>query len=172
MRDKLRRRYQVHREVARNGYFEGEIALAELTRLGDMLYREPGDRDDGVSVRFEFLRNEFGSALLRGHLQASLELQCQRCLQVLTVPVEQEIELLIDAGDELVGSSTPDAIDSDEGYVDIFDVVEDELILALPLVAVHEDTDCNKHWPAADANDDAGDKENPFAVLRQLKATD
>ena len=27
MRDKLRRRYQVQKEVARNGYFEGDIAL-------------------------------------------------------------------------------------------------------------------------------------------------
>jgi len=172
MRDKLRRRYQVNREVTRNGYFEGEIALAELTRLDEMLYRQPGDQDGGVAVRFEFVRNEFGTMMLIGQLQASLELQCQRCLQPLTVEVEQDIELMIDAGVEEVRGSSLDAIDSDEGYIDIIEVVEDELILALPLVALHEDTACNEHWPVADVNDDAGDKDNPFAVLRQLKATD
>lgn len=172
MRDKLRRRYQVHKEVTRNGYFEGEIALADLTRLHEMLYSEPGDQDAGVSVRFEFVRNEFGTVTLIGQLQASLELQCQRCLKPLTVGIEQAIELMIDAGVEEIRGSSLDAIDSDEGYVDILEVVEDELILALPLVALHEDSACNEHWPVADANDDAGSKDNPFAVLRQLKATD
>jgi len=168
----LRRRYQVNREVTRNGYFEGEIALSELTRLDEILYHQHGEQDGGIAVRFEFVRNEFGTVMLVGQLQASLELQCQRCLKPITVAVEQGIELMIDAGVELVRSSSLDAIDSDEGYVDIFEVVEDELILALPLVAVHEDTACNEHWPVADANDDAGSKDNPFAVLRQLKATD
>jgi len=172
MRDKLRRRYQVHKEVTRNGYFEGEIALTELPRLDEMLYRQPGEQSPGVSLRFEFIRNEFGTVILVGQLQASLELQCQRCLKPLAVAIEQDIELMVDADVELVRSSSLDAIDSDQGYVDIFEVVEDELILALPLVALHEDTACNEHWPVADMNDDTGSKDNPFAVLRQLKATD
>ena len=172
MRDKLRRRYQVNKEVTRNGYFEGEVALAELTRLDELLYGQRGEQSGGVTVRFEFTRNEFGTMMLIGQLRAGLELQCQRCLKPLTVEIEQDIELMIDAGVEVVRGSSLDAIDSDEGYVDIFEVVEDELILALPLVALHEDTACNEHWPAADAKDDAGEKDNPFAVLRQLKATD
>ncbi len=172
MRDKLRRRYQVHKEVTRNAYFEGEIALAELSRLGGMLYHEPRDEGGGVTLRFEFVRDEFGTALILGQLQASIALQCQRCLGALTVAIEQGIELMVDAGDELVSRSSLDAIDSDEGYVDIFEVVEDELILALPLVPLHEDTDCNQHWPVAEAHDETGGKDNPFAVLQQLKTTD
>lgn len=172
MRDKLRRRYQVHKEVTRNGYFEGEIALAELTRLSGMLYRDCEDDSNGIAVRFEFVRDEFDTMKLVGQLRANLELQCQRCLQALSVALEQDVELMIDAGDQLDRSSSLDAIDSDQGYVDIFEVVEDELILAMPLVALHEDTACNRHWPQADANDDTAGKDNPFAVLRQLKATD
>lgn len=171
MRDKLRRRYQVSREVTRNAYFEGEIALQELTRLGEMLYRQRHD-GDGVSVRFEFVRDEFGIAMLVGQLQANLELECQRCLKSLEIPVRQDIELMIDAGDELVRHSNQDSIDSDDGYIDIFEVVEDELILTLPLVALHEDTACNEHWPVAEADNGDRDGNNPFAVLAQLKTTD
>lgn len=157
----------------RNGYFEGEIALAELPRLGEILYRESGDGGgDGIAVSFEFVRNELGAAMLVGHLQANLDLQCQRCLEALRVPLSQDIELLVDAGDEVVRSSSQDAIDSDDGYIDIFEVVEDELILALPLVALHEDTACNEHWPVANANGDSDRTDNPFAVLQRLKATD
>ena len=78
---------------------------------------------------------------------------------------------MVDAGSELVSRSSLDAIDSDAGYIDIFEVVEDELILGLPLVALHEDTDCNQHWPVAETHDETGGKDNPFAVLQQLKTT-
>jgi uncharacterized protein len=173
MRDKLRRRYQVDREVARNGYFEGEIALSELTRLNDLLYRESTDPEDRkIAVRFEFLRNEYAVSVLVGQLQANLELECQRCLEALAMPVELDFELMIDAGEDLLRDSSLDSIDSEDGYIDIYAVVEEELMLALPLVAIHEDTACNEHWPAAGNESESAEKDNPFAVLQQLKTTD
>lgn len=173
MRDKLRRRYQVDREVTRNGYFESEIALSELRRLDDLLYRDFSGREDRkIAIRFEFLRNEYGVAILVGQLRANLELECQRCLKALGMPVELDFELMVDAGDVLLRDSSLDSIDSEDGYIDIYAVVEDELMLALPLVAMHEDTACNEHWPAAENEPEAGNKDNPFAVLQQLKTTD
>lgn len=172
MRDKLRRRYQVQKEVARNGYFEGEIALSELTRLDGLLdHRTRGEHDVRIAVQFEFLRNELGVAKLFGHMQASLQLECQRCLDSMHLPLQQEIELLIDADEQLQGETGADTIFSEDGYIDIYSVIEDELILAIPLVALHEDTDCNKHWPVA-AGTESETRQNPFAVLRQLKTTD
>ena len=173
MRDKLRRRYQVDKEVARNGYFEGEIALSKLTRLDGLLYRDSAGREDRkITIRFEFLRNEYGVSILVGQLQASLELECQRCLEAIEMPVELEFELMVDAGEDLLRDSSLDSIDSEDGYIDIYSVVEDELMLALPLVAMHEDTACNEHWPAAETDPEAGKTDNPFAVLQQLKTTD
>ena len=173
MRDKLRRRYQVDKEVTRNGYFEGEIALSELTRLDDLIYRNLSDDEDRkIAIRFEFLRNEYGVSVLVGQLQASIELECQRCLEALEMPVELDFELMVDAGEDLLRDSSLDSIDSKDGYIDIYAVVEDELMLALPLVAMHEDTACNEHWPAAGTEPEAGNTDNPFAVLQQLKTTD
>lgn len=171
MRDKLRRRYQAQKEVARNGYFEGEITISELERLDDLVYHGASGAEGRIFVRFEFVRNELGAAKLVGQLNGSLELECQRCLRAMSLPLQQDFELLIDAGDDLVRDSGTDTIFSEDGYIDIYSVIEDELILAIPLVALHEDAGCNKHWPvAADAEGET--RQNPFAVLQQLKTTD
>ena len=171
MRDKLRRRYQVQKEVTRNGYFEGEIALSELSRVGELLH--PGKfglEGRKITLNFEFVRNEYEISMLAGRLETSLELECQRCLQGPEWPVTIDFNLMIDASDELVRDSSVDTLYSDDGFIDIVEVVEDELILAIPLVAMHDDTACNENWQVSES--ETAIKDNPFAVLQQLKTTD
>jgi len=171
MRDKLPKSYQVHKEVARNGCFEGEIALSELRRLGELLHLEDSDlKGRKIFLKFEFARNEYDIPMLTGQLETSLELECQRCLKAMELPMALDFGLMIDASDELVSDSSVDTLYSDDGYIDIAEVVEDELILAIPLVAMHEDTRCNENWQVSDS--EAVFKDNPFAVLQQLKTTD
>jgi uncharacterized protein len=141
--------------------------------LGELL--QPGESaQEGrkIGVKFEFARNEYDIPMITGQLQTSLELECQRCLQALEMPLQLDFQLMIDADDELVRDSSWDTIYSDDGFIDIFEVIEDELILATPLVALHEDSSCNEHWQASAAEPEAAAKENPFAVLQQLKTTD
>ena len=138
MRDKMRKSYQVQKEVAQKGCFEGEVALSELKRLGELLQLDDaGVVGRSIAVTFEFLRSGFDVPMLAGHLQTSLELECQRCLKPLEFPMELDFRLLIDASDELLSQSSEDTLYSDDGYIDIAEVVEDELILAIPLVAMH-----------------------------------
>lgn len=170
MRDKLRRRYQVHKEVSRNGCFEGRIPLTKLERLCGLLHAQSADRGDCVSVNFEFERNEFDVPTVSGRLETTLVLECQRCLEPMEVPVELDFGLMVDADDSVLQESSQDSIDSDEGFIDLFALVEDELILAVPLVAKHDNRSCNEHWPVADGATETRD--NPFAVLAQLKATE
>ncbi len=172
MRDKLRRRFQVYKEVSRKGYFEGEIPVADLDRLAELLYsgesaRSPG----GIQVSFEFVASEYGLPMLTGRLAARLGLECQRCLGAMEMLVELDLELLVDASDEVVRESSLDTLYSDDGYIDMFDVIEDELILAIPLVARHDERACNHHWPT-EAEDAAAVAENPFAALRALRTTE
>ena len=172
MQDKLRRRYQVQKEVCRSGFFEGEIPLAKLDRLHDLLY--PGNRaepEHSIDVRFEFLRNEYDLPMVRGRLKTRLELECQRCLDPLEIPLELDFQLMVDASDDLVRSSSVDTLYSDDGYIDIYTVVEDELILAIPLVALHDDRACNEHWRHPEQSE-AAVTDNPFSVLRKLKTAD
>ena len=171
MRDKLRKRYQVQKEVTRNGYFEGEIELSELSRLGELLHAGDADlKDRKIGLKFEFVRNEYEIPMLIGRLETSLELECQRCLKALDYPIALDFSLMIDASEELVSESSVDTLYSDDGIIDIGQVAEDELILALPLVPMHEDTACNENWRVQETEPVV--KDNPFAVLQQLKTTD
>lgn len=137
-----------------------------------MLYSGESTGTGGnIQVSFEFVANEYGLPMLAGQLSARLELECQRCLGKMELPLALELRLLVDASDEIVGESSLDTLYSDDGYIDIFNVVEDELILAIPLVARHEDRTCNLHWPTV-ADDAVAEAENPFAVLRALKTTE
>jgi uncharacterized protein len=173
MRDKLRKSYQVQKEVAQKGCFEGQIALSELKRLGELIPLEgAGAQERNIDVNFEFLRHELDVPTVAGRLKTSLELLCQRCLKPLEYPMVVDFSLMIDASDEMVEHSSDDTLYSDGGYIDISEVVEDELILALPLVAMHEDTACNENWQVAELQAETPIRENPFAVLQQLKTTD
>jgi uncharacterized protein len=173
MRDKVRKSYQVQKELAQKGSFEGQIALSDLKRLGELIPLEDvGAQERYIDVSFEFLRHELDVPMVAGRLKTSLELLCQRCLKPLEYPMVVDFRLMIDAIDEMVEHSSDDTLYSDGGYIDISEVVEDELILALPLVAMHEDIACNENWQVAELQAETPIRENPFAVLQQLKTTD
>jgi uncharacterized protein len=144
MQDKLRKRYQVQKEVTQSGRFEGEIELSELKRLGELLY--PGSAaqwERKIALEFEFTCSEFDIPMLAGHLQTRLALECQRCLQSLELPMELDFKLLIDADEDIVRHGSEDTLYSEDGYIDIAEVVEDELILA---AYVHGDKKLEEHF--------------------------
>ena len=99
---------------------------------------------------------------------------CQRCLEPMVHGVTAEA---------LFGivSSAEDAEQLPERYEPLIvaerslfvaDLVEDELLLSLPLVPKHAEKDCPAAQRLAQANEEAGeaeDKVNPFAVLSRLK---
>ncbi len=166
MRDRLQRRFLVRKEVARQGSYEGEIALAELPRVTEMTGPESSGSQP-VEVRFDFSLNEFDCQQVNGTLSTCLRLPCQRCLEIMELPVAVSFSLLVDADEQMAQASGLDCVTSVDGYLDIFDLVEDEIILAIPLITVHEDRDCNEYWP--DSADTTVERENPFAVLKGLK---
>lgn len=109
------------------------------------------------------------------HLQAQARahLSCQRCLQ----PVEED--LVLDRwfhfvrDEELAASldaESEDDVLSLGGRLDLLDLIEDELLLALPLVPRHEHCPQPLQLPDTVAELPVEqDKPNPFAVLAALK---
>ncbi len=165
MQAKLKHRYQVHKEVSRRGYFEGHIDLLDLPRLGELLASRQGE----IAVKFEFLSSDYAIPMVSGKLHCSLQIKCQRCLQSMPNDLELDFSLLIDAADDIVRESSLDTLYSEAGYIDVFEVIEDEIILALPLVAMHKNDSCNEHWQVAEQNREPAVRENPFSVLKDLK---
>lgn len=166
MRDRLQQTYRVSHELERQSVFSGIIPLKQMARLTSLLL----PADVVVEVDFEFTRGDFSHDAIRGIYRAELSASCQRCLEPMSLPIEQSFELLIDASDEDVEALQMDTVYTDDGYLDLYEVIEDELILALPLIMMHEDKGCNQYLSQqADEPQPANEKPNPFAVLASLK---
>ena len=167
MQGKLQRSYRVAREIERNALFNGQIPLGQLPNLRDLLLEDA--EADPVSVRFEFRRTPWGAGSIRGHLEGHLPMTCERCLQPMELTVDQDFELLIDAREE-DDESGLEVIRSDDGWLDLYALVEEELMLGLPLIRRHDDVECNTYWkPSVDQDEAETETDNPFAALAALK---
>lgn len=154
--------------------FEGSYSLAEMDRLHDSLLDSSGK----VTVSLEFGIDAEGIRYMKGRLQSELTLECQRCLQAMQAPIDVGFALGLvrsnDAAEQLPSHYEPLLVESDALF--LRDIIEDELLLALPLVALHDESQCidvNAQAAAAQRNeDDRGEskKENPFAALAALKS--
>ncbi len=167
MQGKLQQTYKVSRELGNHAYFSGELLLSQMPRLSELVIAD----DSRIPVTFEFGYNEAQLATLKGGYQADLKVICQRCLEPMVTSINQEFTLLIDATDEDIESCQLDSVYTSEGYLNMVEVIEDELILALPLIMMHEDRNCNSYLQAASESLPV-ETNNPFAVLQTLKGND
>lgn len=145
--------------------FEGRLAVGSMPRLREALADGSGE----VAYRMEFGRDEFGVAFLLLTLEAGLALVCQRTLDVFVLPVriDQALGLIAEEADEAALPEPYEALLVD-GPLAPRDVIEDELILALPVVALSPGAPIEDVALAnMPAEDDAA--KNPFAALAQLK---
>ncbi len=149
--------------------FDGVIPLSALSRLADMAI------DDGcVEVALACDRDEQHFARLAVSLQCDLELQCQRCnepfihhvaIEVVYSPIKDE-----DASDHLPADYEPILV-SDDDDVNLHQLIEDEILLALPYVPMHELSECKQSAETSwgEVDDAQEERPNPFAVLSKLK---
>lgn len=110
------------------------------------------------------------------HLTAntSVPLTCQRCMGVVQTDLQVDQWYRFVASEE-IAMAEDDASDEDllvlTPQFDLIEVLEDELLMALPLVAMHEVCPVMPTFSAgkSDVPDDVGDKPSPFAALAWLK---
>jgi uncharacterized protein len=111
---------------------------------------------------------------LRLSAQAALALTCQRCLGPAEVTVEFAREFRFVATEEL--AAVEDEVCEEDVLVisrafNLLELIEDELLMALPIAPMHDTCPVPVQLQAADVDFDQGEDEspNPFAVLQQLK---
>lgn len=149
--------------------FEGRLPLSALSRLAEYLV----DTDGDCGFRVEFGRDEFGVAFVEIRAEAGLPLTCQRTLErfELAVSVEQRMGLIRDERDE---ASLPPGYEpvllNDDARLNPAELIEDELILAIPVVPVKPGTEAVEAQWAAAADDIDDERPNPFAALSALKS--
>jgi uncharacterized protein len=168
MQGRLQQTYKISRELGTNAYFQGDMALSQMPRLSELVLPD----DAVIPVTFEFNYNSYKHAIIKGHYRALLSVECQRCLEPMDTTIEQDFELLIDAAEEDINSFQLDSVFSTDGYLDVFEVIEDELILALPIISMHKDINCNKFMQTSSLQESSAETNNPFAVLQSLKGND
>ncbi|MBY4599240.1 YceD family protein [Ottowia caeni] len=108
------------------------------------------------------------------HAQAELPLTCQLCMGPVPVPVEVDRRFIFVA-DEEAAAALDDQSEDDvlviSAEFNLRELIEDELLMALPLVPRHEQCPEAPTLSVQDADFEAvqQDKPNPFAVLASLK---
>jgi uncharacterized protein len=146
-----------------NVVLEGAIPLSRFLRLADYLCDGRGD----VRVKLQFHQGKHGVLVIVGHMRADVAMQCQYCLDPVEVAVSAGLDLvLVDSARSGTAGELPDAIVLEEDNIGLVALVEDDLILSLPMVAKHGSGDC---IGKLEYNQDEGPTDSPFAVLERLK---
>jgi uncharacterized protein len=137
--------------------------VSDFPRLRDMLAADEGE----VEYEVDGVRDERGRPSLRIRVRGILQLRCQRCLEALPYDVEADQTLVLAGTLGEIHAEPADAHAADRVVagkeMPVRDLLEDELILALPYAPRHES--CTAR-PSPDAGN--GNPMSPFAGLRGL----
>ena len=140
---------------------QGVWAVGDFPRLRDMLASDAGD------IRYEIhgTQDARGRPALRVRLRGALQLRCQRCLEPLRFDVDTDATLVLAATQAEIDADPVDAQSPDRllaaDEIPVLELLEDELILALPYAARHEGCEAGR--------ESHGDERiSPFAGLRGM----
>ncbi len=153
----------------RAAILEGELSFESLPRFSEQLAVNAGT----VRAKFTFERQERRVAVIRCELVAEVEMVCQRCLELALLPVhvDSSFQIVKEGFADITVAKGFEALEVGEEPLDLLTLVEDELLLALPIVPLHSSEDCQQlsgfNEPDAELNEVS--RSNPFDVLAQLK---
>jgi uncharacterized protein len=161
---------------ARMGSITADLPLARLQRFSEQLSGDALTR--AIAVDLQFGRDEEGRRLLSAKLDGRVPVACQRCLQGMELELHSELSLLVFDTEEELEKLPTGREGSREGVVmtedglDVVALIEDELLLSLPMIPMHDDPSCNRVLNQLTDGGGAASNEsrpNPFAVLASLK---
>jgi len=155
--------------VAARRQLEGRVPLSALPRLAGLLFDGEGE----VRFSLEFDRDALGIAYVELELDTRLPLQCQRSLRRFELPVRlhQRLGLIREEAEEagLLPGYEPLLV-PESGELRAADVIEDELILAIPVVPVDLDAAPEHEDGPPPSAPPEPQRPHPFAALAALKS--
>ncbi len=157
-----------------NARLIGLVPLSAFENLSSGLALTAAPDDVKVDVRFE--TGPGGVALLSGQLAATIPFQCQRCLEPVSVEVSASVQVAV-FDQEVDEDTLPEGYEPlkvDGEQVRLVELIEQELILAAPIIPTHEHCE----WVAVPEPQETIEepaevepqKESPFAGLSELLA--
>lgn len=166
----LPRRVDAVKLVMVNQQFNADIDSKQLTRLNEAVE----DCIAPVHCEIQFGRDQENHRLLQGSCNTSVVMICQRCLGNVTIPLASRFQLGLvydnDQARQLPKRFEPVEVD-ENGQLDLWTVMEDEVLLALPMFPAHPEGDCQfkQPEPMPETTDSDDKRSNPFDVLAKLK---
>jgi uncharacterized protein len=163
--------------------WEHEFSDTRFERLSDMAV----STQPHVNIKLRFAKLD-KRPMIHGEMQAEVELVCQRCLQNMQYPLHESFDLmLIESEAEMAAvPETHEPWIANALHLNVLELVEEQLLLALPLIAKHLDEGDCVHMNAdadvttaksqraksvespSDEADDRSDVRRPFGNLRDL----
>ncbi len=162
------------RKLAQQGVnLTGGVDPSQLPRLTEALVSILGP----ASVELTLKLDGSGQVLVEGQADIEVELVCQRCLEPVASALAAEFMLAAVNSDEdakqLPREYGPWLIEGDtsrrEGSADLYKMIEDELLLAIPIMAYHEEACLDEALYSSGERVEDEEKPNPFAALKQLQ---
>lgn len=153
---------------------QGVIEISVLPRFAELLHAAEGV----VDVALHFHRDENRIIVIEAKLGASVPILCQRCLSPMIYSISAEVKLGVVHSEEQMQHLSKqydpwllgETFFEEGGLADIYEPLEDELILSLPYTSYHAEEDCLVTLPKCEqpATTEQTSAENPFRVLKGL----
>lgn len=173
MSDKLPQRIDPFRAAEQGLELRGRVPIGQMPRL---LAATVSAADDGIEVGFRFVRDEAQRPFVELDCRAILTLRCERCLGRVDFTLELRQRLALVGASPGLDEMDEDTLSVDEDGLFLRDLLEDEILLGLPLIPRHTAlTECDQEniaWLARSEFDETPTPKraaNPFDVLRTLK---
>jgi uncharacterized protein len=147
---------------------QGDLAFARLPRVAEVLF----DQQGGISYDVLGFVDGAGRPGIQVETRGRLAMICQRCLGCMEFELFRRSRLLLVASEAALPEVDAEAIDTETVPVELVasltDLVEQEVLLGLPIAPLHLDETC-----ALPMQPQASDRPgSPFAVLAQLRGSE
>ena len=162
------------RLAARGEQLQGTIPLKQMKRLINALSSNKGD----VIVDVAFSVDINHVVILAGEITIDAKLICQRCMGEMELPMVINFQLAF-VRSEAEMERLPEGYEAtltDNSPMMLSDIIEDEILLALPPIPKHQDEQCSadeiqEEWSSQKQEPDTEsvERDNPFDILASLK---
>jgi uncharacterized protein len=144
---------------------ERHFSVAQLARL-----QEAGVQDGSrIDVRLQFSLFD-GRPAIDGALHGIVSIGCQRCMQPVAMPIDERFKVIVVAEERADEPGGYEPVVAAATRFDVRWLAEEQALLAMPLVPLHADGECDEVAPppAQMEQDASPGSQKPFQNLRDL----
>ena len=128
------------KQASRQAVIEGSFPIRQLQRFGSLLADQAGE----VHLRLAFSKGDGGQTHVEGQLETNVTLICQLCMQPVATQLVCELAVDIVSSAEQMDalSFEQDGMVHEDRLIPVAALVEDELMLSVPMIPQHGEGGC------------------------------